>query len=661
MIESDSRGPLTAMTGSRMIFAGCLLMVFWTTIVFAGPFLEHPNELDEWAQATLDRRLELAGPAAWCDLLKLYEVPRDGVIVELRSGRDTGLAKMLARYGFCGILVVRQTDQAALADGLPLYRRILPQATVIAVSRHDTREIPDQADAVLAAGNQAILEADEFREAWSRFLAEFEPRLALIGPASSLGEPDSTITQGEGDIPDELRPPGLSPEIARLGDQILQRRGHCPAQWLISSRRGHDEATLGRNLPGAVRRLGESTFVTMEAFPVASTGAEILFVRRDLLELFLGKTLSEKEAHEFVRRYLLLTLDPKRAEPDSQPVVVHVDRQADPMNMSLTGNQGSGRAAYVGDRFNLKGLGKTVLATSKDPIHSDGILNLVGALWEMLCSNALQINCRTGTAPVLAVADLKKLRHIPWLKEPVPSGMIIRLDNHGELDRPTHLFYGNKPVSAQQFRHFARRLGMQDAEKFIERILHGGWSAGNISLDAHLIDYDTVFLLRGRAPQWSYRPNWLSDFFGLEGQGQKMLLEAMASHSINVDRISSGSLAAEFDTARQAQLEERFLDLIGIGQKEFSTHLSHLAPIVVTLAPEFERLALKTYPNFGASAPWDEENHRLSVYDFSRFFRFYPIARAAGPLDRAARLALIRKPARRAEIQPGARRRRDAA
>ncbi|MBF0500855.1 MAG: hypothetical protein HQM09_12025 [Candidatus Riflebacteria bacterium] len=407
---------------------------------------------------------------------------------------------------------------------------------------------------------------------------------------------------------------------------------------------GFDWAALINKIPGAVERLGSSTFVTMNAYPVDPEKVRVVYVRNDLLGNIAGKMLSENQARTFVSRNLLLSLDPKDGIPGSLPVTVYVDRQADPMNMSLTGNLGSGRAAYVGECFNLKGLGKTVLAKSSDPIHSNGILDLVGALWEMICSNALQYNMKTGTAPVLAVVDIKKQVNVPWLKDKIPGGMIIRLDNHGELDRPTHLFQANKPVSGDRLLQIAGNIGKQDAEKFIERILHGGWSAGNISLGGHLIDYDTVFAVRGRAPQWSYRPNWLSDFFGLEYLGQKELLKALVNHQINADHVPLSEVYLAFDKARQNQLERRFPDLVGVNSSDFYAHFPDHSATMSALVEQFQVLSMKMYPNFKATAPWAEDNSSLSVYDLSRFFRLYPILRRSGKVGEESALRLIRNP-----------------
>lgn len=398
--------------------------------------------------------------------------------------------------------------------------------------------------------------------------------------------------------------------------------------------------------PRALSRQGEELFVEMPAFRLAPEQAQIVFVCPDILQELTGQTMSVGEARQFVAENLLLSLDQSRCPQNSPPIEVWVDRQADPMNMSLNGNQGSGRAVYYGSCFNLKGIGKTALATSTDPNHSNGHLDLVSALWEAICANTIHTNLKTGAAPVLAVVDTLQDIEVPWREGRFRGGFIVRVDENGELDRPTHLFYRNKPVSAEALRRLAANLGRQDAEKFIEQILHGCWSAGNISLGGHMIDFDTVFALRSRAPQWSYRPNWLSNFFGLEGEGQKKMLKAMLNHEINQDKLSYREACRLFDQARQNHLHLRFLDLLGLNSECDCADLPLPDNEYTLLVSEFERLALKFFPNFKATAPWDEENATLNVFDFSRLFRFYPILLDSGPVSREDAMNLVRNPQR---------------
>ncbi|MFZ5952826.1 MAG: hypothetical protein ACOYXC_19135, partial [Candidatus Rifleibacteriota bacterium] len=145
------------------------------------------------------------------------------------------------------------------------------------------------------------------------------------------------------------------------------------------------------------------------------------------------------------------------------------------------------------------------------------------------------------------------------------------------------------------------------------------------------------------APQWSFRPNWPSGYFGLESQGQKILLKAMAEHPINGDEVPAETLHLCFDQARKTQLESRFLDLVGLNRATLPEKAAaKIEKAVPPLVEAFETLAMKMYPNFRATAAWDAENHSLSVYDLSRFFRLYPLARKLGAVSEAEALKLIK-------------------
>ncbi|MFZ5952785.1 MAG: hypothetical protein ACOYXC_18930 [Candidatus Rifleibacteriota bacterium] len=401
--------------------------------------------------------------------------------------------------------------------------------------------------------------------------------------------------------------------------------------------------------PTAISRLGEKTFVRMKAWRLMPEKTSIVYFGYGLLKDAKGRTLTHDETELLVNSCLLLTVDPENPNRSNEEVEVFVDRQADPMNMSLNGNQGSGRAFYHGSCFNLKGIGKTVLATSGDPNHSNGRLDLVSALWEAICSNVIATNLQTGSAPVLAVIDTGQQIKVPWRDGLYPGGSIIRIDTDGQLDRPTHAFFRNQPISENEFLKFAANLGRQDGEKFIERILHGCWSAGNVSMNGHFIDYDTVLALRTRAPQWSYRANWLSNFFGLEGDGQKKLLKAMSDHPINRDAVSEKKLWQAFDQERYRQICKRMPDLMGFNNIDEVQSVTNNSNEYFKLVDTFIELSALMHPDFAATAPWHEHNSELAVFDFSRLFRFFPIWLDGHEFNCDEAMKLLKNPA----LRPG--------
>ncbi|MFZ2960454.1 MAG: hypothetical protein WA705_26545 [Candidatus Ozemobacteraceae bacterium] len=633
--------------------------------------------------------------AAWFDLFMAYDLPRDGTVIEINPGKTLKIGHALAMRGFNGTLFVVEPVQIILTEHVDRYKKLLPHAEVIGVSKNLSRvvsDLPVNADALVSGqaledeiigklmpenaqvsafldryspeglemigrlwthleGNSPGIRKiqDEVAVEWKMLIELLDPRLVLICLDDSCTFTKNGLFALDtclGEVLNRLRPVNCIP---RSIEQRLLAGGQDPSRWLVERRKGLDMTTLTGRIPGAVERLGLSTFAVMDAYPVDPANAEVVYVQNDFLSIITGTLVSDDQAKAFVQQNLLLTLDPKEGIPGAKPIKVYVDRQADPMNISLVGNIGSGRAVYVGDRFNLKGIGKTVLATSKDVLRSNGVLDLVGSLWEMICSNVLQTNLRTGASLAFAVVDLKKDVSLPWYQDKVPSGMLIRLDPNGELDRPSHLFFREKPVTTEQMLYIAGSFGAQDAEKFIERILHGGWSAGNISVHGSLIDYDSVFALRGRAPQWSFRPNWISNFFGLEELGQKELLKALANHPINAGHVPLDTLFQTFDDARRTRLERRFPDLVGVAPDDVSALFPRHSSVLSALVKQFQILSMKMYLNFKATAAWDEDNATLSVYDVSRFFRLYPMAKKSGPVDEETALRLIRNPSGKME------------
>ncbi len=156
-----------------------------------------------------------------------------------------------------------------------------------------------------------------------------------------------------------------------------------------------------------------------------------------------------------------------------------------------------------------------------------------------------------------------------------------------------------------------------------------------------MIDYDTVFALRSRAPQWSYRPNWLSNFFGLEGDGQKKLLKAMINHPINHDRLSCREVYRLFDETRKEHLQQRFYDLLGMDSEQPFVCRQVSRDDFAEMVLLFEELSMKMSANFKATAPWDEDNSFLNIYDFSNFMRYAPIQIDAGLFDDTKGLELL--------------------
>ena len=384
----------------------------------------------------------------------------------------------------------------------------------------------------------------------------------------------------------------------RLSRQRLQAD-----RWLVVQFRSPNDSK-----PDALKRLGSDLFVQNWADPVALGPNTILYKSDEtpIRPIRIGKN------------------------PHQGSIPVWVDRQTDPLRIAMEGNAGSGRAAYVGQNKNLKGIGQTSLATSKNPNHSNGGLDLANATWEMLGSNMVATNLVTGGSRVTGMYLRGDLVSVSWTDKKLKAAVIERVDDGGTLDRVTHLFERNSPLSKQKILRMASQFGRQDAEKFMERIVHGAWSAGNISPEGHMIDFDTVSSVRGRSPQYTLTGKWLGNIFGLESVGQLILLKSVVEHSINADKVTYREVQNSFYKARTELMNNRFADFMGIQSHHTEGFNYANRHQLQGLVRRFEKLSRLMYPNFSAMAKWLPEADQNAVFDFSKFMRFYPLWKIHG-------------------------------
>ncbi|MGZ3712568.1 MAG: hypothetical protein ACXVBE_12470, partial [Bdellovibrionota bacterium] len=217
-----------------------------------------------------------------------------------------------------------------------------------------------------------------------------------------------------------------------------------------------------------------------------------------------------------------------------------------------------------------------------------------------------------------------------WNEFPIRGAVVARKDLEGSLDRPSHLFAKGDPVPKSKILHMARRFGEQDAEKYIERIVHGAWSAGNISNSGHMIDFDSIAALKGRAAHFTLTGKYVGNQFGGEGLGQLKLLDSIIDHPINVDKATAQEVHEAFWKARQEMLVSRFPDLIGIPPAKAGNLLYYRKGEVENLVTDFENLGRYMYPNYRSMAADNERADSLSVFDLSKFMRLYPLLKAQG-------------------------------
>ena len=244
-----------------------------------------------------------------------------------------------------------------------------------------------------------------------------------------------------------------------------------------------------------------------------------IYVNPDLYRHYIdaAEKTSWQEMSETMGRLFSVTLDPEDATGE-QVGYAYIDRQDDPLNIALQGNQGSGRAFYLGKHFNLKGE-KTPLCTTDNPKFSDGILERERGIWETIVSNVLFHDLEIGVPPVLAILDVHESCYARRRDEQSHRVKIIRIDYKGALDRVTHVFFNKAPHDSLTLTDIAKNFGKHEGEKFIERIIHGSWSAGNITPHGGILDFDTVCGVKGRGAQYSSSIWQCETYFGYAHKG----------------------------------------------------------------------------------------------------------------------------------------------
>lgn len=391
--------------------------------------------------------------------------------------------------------------------------------------------------------------------------------------------------------------------------------------------------------PDAVMRQGKALFAPMPLYRSKQKHTAVYINQQLYMNLFnVQNAPSFEEMAAALELLFSSTIEPEKGTGDVIGTA-YADRQADPLNLSLAGNQGSGRAYYVGRCFNIKGE-RTVLATSDRKRFSDGYLEMERCIWEAVVGNALQGAITTGLNGVLAIFDMNERCDVVWRDKPVKRGKIIRIDEGAALDRITHLFYRQQPVLPTQWEQTATAFGRLEGDKFIERIIHGTWSPGNISPNGHLIDFDTVGAVKGRSPQFSSTRWHHENYFGFEYHGQLNVIEAMTKDSaLNPDCLPFAPLRETLLFAMQRQIAMRFVSLMGFADAA-SVYARHETDIDA-LCVLWVELARKGFRKHDEMSTKTAEAAALHLFDFSHFFRIYPLLKRAGSFDARRAVAMM--------------------
>ena len=371
--------------------------------------------------------------------------------------------------------------------------------------------------------------------------------------------------------------------------------------------------------PNALDDLGEDTFVKVPLYQ-SKIKYEAKYINTELFKKYFNDSnVNFEHMSKVISNEFSTTIDKKKSNGKIIGYA-YIDKQYDPLKISMSGNLGSGRAYYQGDVFNIKGE-KTPLAISELEEYSNGVLEFEKSIFETVASNSLYNDTSIKLSPILAILDIKEPCKVSWKKKTCKRAKIIRINIDGSLNRITHIFQGKKQLSANEIKNTAKAFGEQEGEKFLQRIEHGAWSAGNISSKAHMIDFDTVCAVKYRAPQFSFCIWFFENYFGYEHYGQAKILKSLAnSKEINIENVSYKELSKIMFKARENYILNNFSKLMGFNYID-KKHLKSIKKLYKL----FDELSRKCYPNPEFLSCKQVECYENSPFNFSRFFRLFPI------------------------------------
>lgn len=602
----------------------------------------------------------------WEDIFRSISLNKNAVLVEVAPGYKTKIGSALANLGFRGTIYLIESNELVAASVLENYKELLPHARIIPVVKclgtvSIGKDIPSKADAIVAnhplddmalqlsipaesakrffmldSGPDRIRQTQELwenithatlsssikqtTENWIRFINRAKPRTVIISQCEGttlqshkIYKPDETGKQ----ILDALKN-HFDVEIDEPQRSCLDMLG-LRDRWLIKRFTIKNLSTEMRKQPEAIERLNPSIFCKEQATKLPRRDYSVVYTNNSLLRGlgYITSEMRQDRIDKIIGNAFAYTLE-RRPAGNRASKTVYADKQADPTGIALSGNYGSGRACYIGSEFNIKGIGKTALiGKPKDPIHATGKLDIVTALREAVMTQYVCEHMQNGSSPVLAVIALKERIHVPWEDASLAAALLVRLDR-GTLDRPSHLAF-TKLKRGIDFPELIKKYARLDAEMFGQKILHGAWSTGNVSLDGHLLDMESVSITRGRGPRCNITKKYLSNYFGYESIGFKQIIEQLA----DMLQADSGKCRTIYDEERARHMQTVLLQLLGVPAGKIQTAIEAF-PNVGSIAKRFEELAKKASPRKADQNVFGNKDDGTHLLDFSALFMKMP-------------------------------------
>ena len=641
----------------------------------------------------LDEHISEIKPVSyiWRRLLEENKIPQNGTIVEVAPGYEKKIGDALAMLQFSGTIILIEPDKKAATHIHNLYKSILPLAKVKIVTKFLQnikigQDIPSYVDALVANhpfddmalasamhGKNAIFFSRERKGAmrvtpsikkiysnisdkdyihgilatilaWKNFVQKLKPVLLIASqyPSKKLVIKGLTKRQNSGFIIVELLRDYYKNYLKQqYQDHSFGQQGD-PAWWIVAKKPYVDLVDDLSKSPAATKRLAKAIFVLQKAKLLDPKNYDVVYVNDQYFKnAGYGDNIAEQ-----IKNFAII-LDNETAT-SADTINVYADRQKDSTDIGLSGNLGSGRAVYYGNKFNVMGVGKTTLCTSKKPSHSSGHMELIGSLRRVILSRWVSYFTKRAVEHPAVIA-LKETAKFKWNTNPINLALLVRIDN-GALDRPSHIEYF--PEIKIDFQKTLIEYAKLDAEYFAYRIMLGAWSNGNYSLNGKMIDVETASFVKYRGPYSTASVKYQQNFFGYEGLGFILVLKQLA----NIKGVQNLDIEKNFYEERRRHLSVCFLRLLGI--EEASAHAFFLkhSDKVTALSDKFEKLSKKISPrrislNLYNQVAGDEDP---SLLDMSNLFRRLAKLRSSGSKKEEMALQILIRQSALDQIKPSA-------
>lgn len=327
-----------------------------------------------------------------------------------------------------------------------------------------------------------------------------------------------------------------------------------------------------------------------------------LYINGLLYEQLFEKKYDYNKAFVDIQNKFSITLTKNQNELG----YVDVDKQMDPLNISLAGNKGSGRAFFFEEYYNIKGI-KTKLATSLNPIYNNGKYSLSAVIQETVIANILHSELSIKPYETLAILDIHEMynfqeeildfdNEIKKYNIILPCAIEIRVYRNNEFYRISNALFNND-INLETFIDNSINV---ECQKFYNRFIHGSWSLGNISVEGNLIDFDTSYFVKTLHPQYTNTNKYMTNYYGYEYKGLQLLINQLTN--INIEE------------KYEEYMLEYFLKILYL-EKDINS---------IDLFYKFIDMSHQMYNNPNGCYAYNDISANTAIFDFYNFFQNYP-------------------------------------